>query len=216
VQRWVMRSRFQVARTITSLQSSVEALSERCGTLFSFTAQHLVATDESCSPPSQVCLSARWTGNARSAHKTSMKCRPLLSLADLGGLMSTPCAWFCDSTDGLLCQTLLNRELHKLQLSVDSAKRQQAPLCTNSIMRWRALTTRAIAGAARVSGTATNERRANTGNNQPVVLLFPIHLIHFESRLCVQMIERMDDQRRSLESAMAYVRTSVEQAQTVV
>merc|ERR1712006_15345 len=64
-------------------------------------------------------------------------------------------------------QTLLNRELHKLQLAIDQAKRQQEQ--------------RESAAQQRTSADMT------------------------------QMIERMDEQRRSLESAMAYVRTSVEQ-----
>merc|ERR1712216_1096409 len=64
-------------------------------------------------------------------------------------------------------QTLLNRELHKLQLAIDQAKRQQEQ--------------RESAAQQRMSEEQT------------------------------QMIERMDEQRRSLESAMAYVRTSVEQ-----
>merc|ERR1711904_368835 len=64
-------------------------------------------------------------------------------------------------------QTLLNRELHKLQLAIDQGKTQQEQ--------------RESAAQQRMSEEMT------------------------------QMIERMDEQRRSLESAMAYVRTSVEQ-----
>merc|ERR1712216_390592 len=105
----------QVARTIMSLQSSVDALSERCGML------------------------------ERAVDKERQE----------------------RTQDTHEMQTLMNRELHKLQLGIDQAKRQQEQ--------------RESAAQQRMSEEMT------------------------------QMIERMDEQRRSLESAMAYVRTSVEQ-----
>merc|ERR1719174_2538734 len=72
-----------------------------------------------------------------------------------------------DKQDVHEMQTLLNRELHKLQLAIDQGKTQQEQ--------------RESAAQQRMSEEMT------------------------------QMLERMDEQRRSLESAMAYVRTSVEQ-----
>merc|ERR1712188_26718 len=105
----------QMARTIMSLQSAVDALSERCGML-------------------ERAVDKERQERTQDVHEM---------------------------------QTLLNREMHKLQLAIDQAKTQQEQ--------------RESAAQQRMSEEMT------------------------------QMIERMDEQRRSLESAMAYVRTSVEQ-----
>merc|ERR1711939_948594 len=105
----------QMARTIMSLQSAVDALSERCGML-------------------ERAVDKERQERTQDVHEM---------------------------------QTLLNRELHKLQLAIDQGKTQQEQ--------------RESAAQQRMSEEMT------------------------------QMIERMDEQRRSLESAMAYVRTSVEQ-----